>query len=297
MKMYKLVLTVLLSGFSFSIFAQNPINVEVIPRSINNDQLVFLVIIPQTNLKDVEKDWHKYVGKKSKGKAIQENGVHLQYGATNDNISSEPFEVYSKLLETNKGVHLRVWLMQNNAAFISEDPNSGLDLAVRKYVSDFAVDQYRNAVQQELKAEEHKQKDLEKELARLIKDQERSMKRINKNERSKEITTDEIATNDRDIDQASYKIYDQKEMVEGTSSDRNANKGAKKTLDDLEDEKKDLQKENNKQEQNIDDWDKENREEERNITDTEQKIVWKTADVEMQKQKVHEVKTKLEKIR
>lgn len=308
MNKFKQILLTALTVISVSISAQVPIDVDVTSRRIDNgqlylidqlsvkDQLSFSVVIPQTNLNDVEKDWLKYVGKKSRGKSVVQDGAHLQYGATNKNISSERFEVYSKLLEASDGVHLTVWLMQNNTVFVSENPGSGLDLAVQKYVRDFAILEYRNAVQLELKTEERKLKGLEQEYAQLVKEQEKSTKKINENDRSKVRSADVIATNNRDIESTSYQIYDQKEMVEQTASDPNAQSGAEKTLDGLKAEKKDLQKDNVQQGRNVDEWNKENREEERNITTNIQKIVWKTEDLEKQRQKVREVKTKLENI-
>jgi hypothetical protein len=151
--------------FSITAFAQKNITVDEAPRPMSKDsQFSYLVEIPQAKVKQVEKDWLKYISIKSKGKATVVNGENLQTEAVYKNISPNPFNVYSKLVETTDGVNLTVWLTDNNAAFISKTPNSIEDLAVQKYVRDFAVQEYKLAVEEELKMERNKLNDIENQI-------------------------------------------------------------------------------------------------------------------------------------
>jgi len=294
----KNMLFTLLCVISLPAFAQKLITVVAVPQPMSKDtQVFFSVEIPQVTLIDVEKDWLKYTGSGSKGKVAVVNGEYLQPDAINKNISAQPFNVHSKLMERFEGVRLTSWFTQNNAAFISQDSNSDRHLAAQKYMRDFAIQEYRQAVQNELSIEQDKLKHLEQELAALIKGEEKSVKKINENERSTERANDVITTNNSDLQRSSEKIYDQKEMVEQTASDPNANKGARKTQSDLEKEKKNLQKQNETKARNNDSRDKENRKEARSIADTRQLQEIKTADIEKQRQKVHEVQTKLDNIK
>ena len=294
----KSIFVTLLSVLSLSAFAQKQIIVQEGTVAMSKGtQTSFQVIIPQTTFKDVEKDWQKYVSTGSKGKATAVNGENFQPAAVNANVSPAPFNVYSKLLETTEGVRLTVWLTENDTVFISKEVSSDKDLAAQKYVRDFAVLEYQNAVKKELEAEQEKQKGFEKELEGLIKDEEKSGKKISSSQRSIQRANDAIATNNADIQNTSYKISDAKRMVERTTSDENANKGAKKTLKEVKNEKKKLQKDNESQAKSIDNWNKEIREEERNITDSQQKQAAKKADIEKQKQKVQEVQTKHDNIK
>ena len=164
----KKLLFAALSVFSLSGFAQKPITVDVVPHSMSKDaQHSFIVEIPQTTLKDVEKDWVRYVGEGSKGRAVVVDGVHHQSGAFNGNISAYAFNIHSKLLEASEGVRLTVWISQDNSTFTPKDSSSGYDLAVQKYVRDFAIREYRQAVQRELKAEQDKQAGIGKGINRV----------------------------------------------------------------------------------------------------------------------------------
>ncbi len=294
----KSIFITLLSVLSLSMFAQKEITVQVETVTMSKGtQTSYQVTIPQNTFKDVEKDWQKYTGTGSKGKASAVKGENFQPAAVNANVSPAPFNVYSKLLETTEGVRLTVWLTENDTIFISKEVSSDKDLAAQKYVRDFAVQEYQNVVKKELEAEQEKQKELEKELQGFIKDEEKSRKKISSNQRSIQRANDAIATNNADIQNTAYKITDSKRMVERTASDENANKGAKKSLKEVEKNKKKLQKDNESQAKNIDKWNKEIREEERNITDSQQKQAAKKGDIEKQKQKVQEVQTKLDGIK
>ncbi len=284
---------------SFGAFAQKQITVTETPRANSKDtmQLSFAVLIPQTTLKQTENSWLKYVATGSKGKAVVVNGDNLQTAVMNKNISPNPFDIYSKLLETTEGVRVTLWFPENNAVLISKDPTSGANLAVQKYVRDFAVQEYRKAVQKELKAEQEKQKKLETELAVLIKGEEKSVKTVNENQRTTERANDAIATNNADIQNSSNKISNQKGNVESNAADANAAKGAKKTLGEMESDKKDLQKKNETQSKNIDSRDKANRAEERSMVGSQEKQAAKTAAIEKQKAVVAEVQVKLDNIK
>jgi hypothetical protein len=86
-------------------------------------------------------------------------------------------------------------------------------------------------------------------------------------------------------------------MVDFTSADPNATKGAKKTLSDLESEKVTLQKEGEAYGKHMDDKNKDNRAAERRNINTNQKQEMKLKEIEAQKAKVAEVQNKLNNIK
>ncbi len=299
MKNLKQLVFASLSMLSLTAFAQKQITVieTVQPMSKDAGQVSFATVIPQTNLKEAEKNWLKYLGNGSKGKATVVNGNSLQVGVVNKNVSANPFDVNSKLRETTEGVQLTVWFPENSKVFTSKEQSTGANQAMEKYVRDFGVQEYTRVVQRELKAEQDKLKKLESELARLIKDEEKSIKTVSENERTTERANDAIATNNRDIQNSTDKISGQKYNVERNAADANAQKGAKKTLGELEDDKKDLQKQNEKQGKQMDSRGKENRAEERSMVSSIEKQAAKTEAIEKQKAVVAEVQAKLNNIK
>lgn len=286
------------TAVSFTAFAQVPITVAESTQLMSKDtQPAFMVTIPQTTRKEIEKDWLKYVGIGIKGKTTVTNGENIQMGAVYKNISPSPYTVYSKVVETVDGVHLTAWFTENDKVFFTKSINNDQGLAIEKYLRDFAVAEYQDAVKEELRVEQNKLKTLEKQLGNDINATEKSGKRMDNNNRSIEKRTDKMATNSADIDHANGKINNQKEMVNQTAADANANRGAKQTLKEDQREKQRLQNSNVSESKNIDAANKSSRTEERNTATLKEMEISKTEQIAQQKLKVQAVQEKLNNIK
>ncbi|MES2620571.1 MAG: hypothetical protein V4615_06955, partial [Bacteroidota bacterium] len=148
----KKIILVALSVLSLSAIAQKEIIVKKDTVAMSKGtQSSFQVVIPEIKLAEAEKDWMKYTISGSKEKVTSVNGENFKKGALNKNVSPNPFNVYSKLLETTEGVKLTVWLTENDTVFIAKEVNSDQNLAAEKYVRDFAVQEYQSVVKKELK--------------------------------------------------------------------------------------------------------------------------------------------------
>jgi len=278
--------------------AQDALKVEIESQPSSTDaQAIFFVDIPQATQAQVEKDWLRYVGRRSKGRSSVNAGQHMQVGAVNKNVSAEPFDVGSKVVGTPSGVRLSAWLTRNGLAFVNKESVTGQDLAVKKYLRDFAVAQYRSAVRDELKAEQSKLKDMERSMVGLEKSGDKSGRAVSSNERSKERTGKAMETSQTDIDQKSARIEGQKEMLDATASDPNANKGANKTMNEMKGERKDLEKLNESQGKSMDDLDVGTRQAERQVALSLQGQAAMQERINAQRAHVRAVQAKLNAIR
>ena len=264
---------------------QAQITVEITAPQTADASTSYFVDIPQANRNTTEKAWLKYVGKRSKGKASESNGQYVQLGAVNKNISATPFDVHSTMVEAIGGVRLTAWFTNGTAA--------GQDLAIKKYLHDFAILHYRTVVTQELNTETSKLKTMEKSLAKIIKEGERSGQTINRNDRSGKRTTEAMTVSEQAIVNKAESIEDQRGMVNATATDANATKGANKTMDDLKDDKKDLQKLNESQGRELDELNKDTRAAERDMTTSAERMTAMQAQIAAQRTVVADVKAKL----
>jgi|ERR1043165_1782538 hypothetical protein len=298
MNTLKSIVITSLSILSVTAFAQKQISVTQTKQPMQGDsqRVSFATIIPQTNLKEATKNWQKYISEKAKGKMVLVSGDNLQTGVVNKNISVNPFDVYSKLRETNDGVLLSVWFPQNSALFTAKEQLTGVNQGMDKYIRDFAVLEYKRVVQRELKVEQDKLKKLEADFARLIQSEEKSIKTVNENDRSTLRANQAVTTNNADIENSATKISNQKENVDRNAGDANASKGARKTLTELENDKRDLQRKNETQGRNTDNRDKENRAQERYQLNSKEKQSSKTEAIEKQRLVVASVQAKLNNI-
>ena len=268
------------------------LNVSVASPETNDGQQYFTVDIPGTPLAEAQKDWKNYIQKHSDGEGNLINGEYIQEGVVNKSISTDPFTAYSGFQQSTNAVTLRVWLKQNNQPF----PGAHNVEAVKKFVRDFAVIEYRNYTSDKLKAEEKKLSDLEGQLASINKAENKSIKNSGSNTRENERAEESINTNAVAIENSSKKIEDQGNMINQTSADKNANDGAKKTLKEMEDEKKDLQKKNEKESKKIEDRNEENRQGERNLVDSQADRTRLQTDIETQKVVVQNLQQELSSI-
>lgn len=296
--MNRLVLLLLLIASTITVNAQEVLPIDESTKANSKGTYpAYQIEIPGGSLKDISKNWQKYISTGSKAKVELLNGELILNGAVNSNISPNPFLIISKLMDIPGSVRLTVWLAEDESSYISKELGNDRHLTALKFVRDFGIQEYRAIVNTLLKSEENKLKSLEKERENLIKEEERAAKKISENQRSIQRSNDAIATVNGDIQNTSYKISEQKYMVEKTVSDKNANKGAKQTLKSLENEKKRLQSKNEAEAKSIDKMNKEIRQAERTIAQSKEQQAGKTAEIETQKQKVKEVQLKLETIR
>ena len=276
---------------------QNQVIIYESPRPMSkSNQNAYLVHIPQAKLKSVTKKWIRYIANGSNGKMSHINGEYKQNEAINRNISPQPFTIYSTILQTTSDVKLTVWFCDSEMRFFSKERTPDQDLAIRKFLYDFAILEYQFAVNDELKTEQDKVISMENSLRKLIKSEELSIKKIGNKQRSIHSAHDAIITNDEDIQLLNIKISYEKRMINGTMMDFNASQGAQKTLRSLEQAKKNIQKKNQTHLKNIDRWNMEIREEERNILMSQQSQSFKTNSIEQQKLVVRQVQLKLDHI-
>jgi hypothetical protein len=293
----KKILIVILFCTSVSAFAQNIIMVDTTVVMSKGLQPAIQINIPQISQKTLKHDWLKYIGKLSKDRCSETESENLLTNVSNSNISPGSFKVYSTLLETTAGTKLTVWLTTDDITFYSRETNVDQHLAIQKYLYDFSFTEYQMVVADELKSETNRSAELEKELSALIKDHERSLKIISEDEGSIQKANDDILVNNSDLKNISAKILVQKTLVDKTASDENANKGARKTLKDLENEKENIEALKETNNKHIISWNKEIREKERNIEDLIVKQSLKGTEINLQRDKVQTVQFKLDNLK
>ena len=143
--------------FSSALFvsAQKQITVQQTVQAMSKGtQPCYITEVPQTGLKDLEKDWIRYLNATNrKGKVSNSGGEIMMRGADNKDVSGEIFNLYSKLVATPDGVGLTVWLTPNDTVFFNPQLDKAEDIAAHDYIRNFAVSEYYLAVKDELAKE------------------------------------------------------------------------------------------------------------------------------------------------
>lgn len=169
-----LILTIL----PFLGFAQKELKITEQEKEMSlGTRNAYVVDIPQAKLKDVSSDFKKYIKKDAKGKLNDEKGEISLLGAVNKNISSMPFTIFGRFVESSEGVTVSIWVADGES-FVSSKSSPDKSIAVNKYLKDFAVEQYKQAVKEELEKEKDKAKAEQKVLEGFVKDQKKAESNI-----------------------------------------------------------------------------------------------------------------------
>lgn len=197
---FKKIATIILIALPAFVFSQSYINVsETIKNMSAGNQSCYVVMIPKANAKNITDSWKKYIRKDTKAKPDENGGETRIIGAFCKNISAGPINIYAAFLETSDGVQITAWVAEGDA-FISTQSNPDKSMAVQNYLRVFAVQEYKKVVQDQLSAEQSKQKDLEKAYDGFVKDQKRS--------------ESNIASYNKDIEKLQNKIKDEESNIQ-----------------------------------------------------------------------------------
>ncbi len=160
------------------LFSQVDIRVEEQSLGMSKGtQPAFVVTIPQVELKEVESNFKKYIKKGTKGKVEEVSSEIILLGATNNKISPLVFDMYARVTQSSNGVVVSAWLSEGEG-FVSSQTAPSKAVAFKQYIRAFAVDEYKEAVKEEVKEEEKKLKDEQKKLEDFEKDEKKAESNI-----------------------------------------------------------------------------------------------------------------------
>jgi hypothetical protein len=264
--------------------AQVPIEVKIESRpSSQGVQSAFEVMVPQATPKDAIELWDKTIIPKSlfkkepKMEKVKDEWIVNNLLITD--ITTLPLNVYTQVNSFTGNIFFRVFL-KSESGFLGAPGSSPqtTDAAV-KYVRDFAVELYRQAVEKELKQEEKELKGLENNLDKLQK-QNKSF-----NNKITDAQQDEISLKKEAMQ--NEEVLRNQQMVIQLDSSGSKGKTAQEIMEkQAKDTQKDLQKSQKSQVKYSKKFDK-------NVRDQKSKV----AAIEKQKSRVEEVQTKLNNIK
>lgn len=296
--MKRTILSLLLVCFLITGYAQEDIRVTIKQKDFAvGNAPAFVVEIPQADFKSIEKAWEKLLKSETKAKVETQDGEIFILNKVYDKISADSIDIFGYVREYDN-VCLLSACFRLNGRFISEDSDEELFYPAKKYIRDFAVEQYQIAVKNELNGEQKILKKLNAELARLESAKEGLIKEINAWERSILQKRDAITLNEMDQSDKVLQIQAQKEMIlklaNAVGDEQDA---AEKTLKSMEKDFKKLQKEHDNFHTQIDNLEASIRGHEKSIESNEKAQKLLKLDIEDQEYKTRKIQNKLDGIK
>jgi hypothetical protein len=215
----------------------------------------YQVFIPETKVKDIQRDWLAYLKPLSKDKILMINGEIIASNAVCSNITASPICISSKLLETDKAVRLTVWFAEDSGRYVSQTFNADHHTAAAKFVHDFAVQEYQKVVMVQLNNSKKVEAILENRLKSQVKAEDRSTTKISQNERYIQRNTTDIPHNESLQKIKTDAIDRQKQiMQEDTTTNPDILKAYRKRLNGLQSDFNKLRNQAEKLHRQIDNW-------------------------------------------
>ncbi|MCE7861916.1 MAG: hypothetical protein DYG99_00085 [Bacteroidetes bacterium CHB5] len=217
--------------------------VEAVSATMSKgDKPGFQVDIPEVTLEQIEKNLQNSIRNKTKSKVVKANNEYSVQGTLLTAISDKPLDVYALLTKMDSSMRV-VFFFEQDSVFIEESVDAHKANLSREYARTFAVNQYKEHTQNRIKAENNKLESQEKELRKLM-DQNQGMHTdIKKLEADINNANMDIKVNVGAQDIKIKEIYKQKELIT-TIKEKETKKTAEKVLADMNKENKKLRDEN-----------------------------------------------------
>lgn len=258
----------------------------------------FSVKIPFARLKDVKSDWKKYLHQKGKINPKENDGEIVLPQTLVSEISSDSVLLYSIINANPDVVELTVFAGKNDSVFYSTSSEPKLADGLQTFIRNFAVNEYKNAMNDQLTVEQKKLKILDQNLSDLENDNDRYEKKIKSNERIIDKTVDEIKTNKDLQELKSSTILQQQKVLATYLTPSDQKSDEMKKLKALEKEKKKLEKEEESLHKDIEDKKDDIKVLKRQIDlNNSEKTPAKKKEIEKQKEVIAGVEIKLKNIK
>lgn len=241
MKSIRLIIIITLIS-CVGVNAQKPIIMSEDSIKIGNGMLPAIsVLIPEVKYDKVLKNWTKLLETGTKSKLMSERGEMTILGANIKSITPNAINVYSVLSDRDSALYLAASFELKKDIFIDRSSGETELSKAKEVIFEFARQQYIDLASEELKVEENKLKDLEKELGSLERSQSGMEKSIRKNNRTIDNERDKSLDFNNQLTALTQTIAD--ERIQFTTMDDGTLKDEKeKQLKNLEKQRKRLTK-------------------------------------------------------
>ncbi len=214
------------------------------------EQLAIIVSIPEASLKTVQSNWEKIIKNKTKAKVQKEQDEVWISNTSIPEVYQEPIGVYGKFISTTEGIDLAAFF-EVDSTFIEPENYGDQITSASEFLRKFGINQYKLAVESQLKEEQKNLKNLQQRLGKLQKENEKMHTSIKANESNILNQESDIEINLSDQRRKTNQLENQKLENDSYTMDAEQKKQAKKALKERDKERKKLQKKNQNMHKNI----------------------------------------------
>ena len=265
------------------------------------NQPAYVVMIPQTVVKVVQKSWSKKIKQNTKAK-VQQNGAEFSIMGTRIvEIYDEPMNVYGAVIQVDSSVKL-IALFEIDSLFFSPKVkdsninNEKIYQGIKQFMHNFAVEEYKYSVSVEMEMESNKLQTFANQLSKLEKQNTNYHKNITTNEQNIAKSESETVLLEKQQERNIEEV-DKNRTSLSSAAGKKDEKDAKKRLNKSEKEKKTIENKLEKEKKKIIDYEAKVSELTRLADDNLMAQVSKREEIDVQKVVVEQVTQKLNNIK
>ncbi len=251
MKSCKFFASVVILSIPLSVMAQKPILIAEDSIAIGTGKYPGMTItIPEVSYEKTLNNWVKEQEVGTKSKVMTENGEMTIFGAIKKEISLNPINLYSKLMNQDTLMLLMVCIELKKDQYIERSVGDIQFTAARTYLKEFAKSQYIDFIKDEILAEEKILRGLNNDLNSLQNSGSKTKKGAQKNKNTIKNEQDKLIVLNNELNQLSTSIISENNLL--ISMEAGPGKEAKASqIAEMEKRRKKLQNEINASENRI----------------------------------------------
>jgi len=207
---------VLLAFIAFSgIKAQMPVSVSADSLKLGKASLpAITVTIPEVNYENTLKIWIKELESGTKSKVVTENNEMSIFGSKIKDISSNPVNVYSKMIKLDSTVQLTASFELKKDEYVDRTGTAAEFSKAENYLKQFAKNQYIELVKKQADVEDKKLREIEKELSSLEKEKNKMQKSIQSNNTTIANEKENITVQNNEVTSVSAAIIEHNRLLD-----------------------------------------------------------------------------------
>jgi hypothetical protein len=197
------------------------------PISVTDDSLNFgkttmpgiTVTIPEVKYEDALKSWTRELQSGTKSKLVTENNGMSIFGAKIKEISPNPINVYSRMMNYDTTVMLTVTFELKKDQYVERSTGETELTKAKNYLKEFAKNQYLAVAKDQENTEDKKLRDLQKDLSSLEKDKSRLQKSIEESKSTIFNENENLAVQKNELETVSAEIIEQNKQLSSPQAD------------------------------------------------------------------------------
>lgn len=220
---------------SATTFAQEKISVTIENKDMSRgNNPAYAVMIPQSTSEEVQKDWAKRIKQNTSARVIQKGVEYSITGTRVVEIYYDPINVYDAVVQVDSSVKL-IALFEIDGIFFSpreEDAkfnNEKTNQDIKKFIYNFAVEEYRKSVSKQIEAGRKKLVDYGAQLAKLEKENTTFNSNLKTNENNLKTSEAKFSTLEKEREKIVAEVSKNQDNINSAPDKKAAQKELKKS--------------------------------------------------------------------